>query len=374
MEAAVKNAQDLRNNYASAACHKMCSKADSRASYDEGMQASNASKSCFRCKGTNHTARKSGKSTKIKQTGIKLETYTGQPIEVRGTSQVTVEYQEQKKTLPVAVMAGNGPNLLLGRGWLAELKLSWIKHDRQVLQIQTEDELLRQMLVKHSDVFKEELGTLKGVQAKIHVSPEAVPRFFRPRSVRYAMRTKVDEELNRLQKEHVIRPLTVTRAASLEQYPIPRLEDLCSTLSGGKKFSKLDLSHAYQQVVVDEESQKFLTINTQRGLFTYQLLPFGVASAPAIFQRIMERLVQGIPKVAVYLDDILITGVDTADHLENLGAVLKRLEDAGLRLKREKCVFLQGDVEYLGHRVTLIITESLIIGYVIGISAVLLIW
>lgn len=66
---------------------------------------------------------RSGKSTKIKQTGIKLETYTGQPIKVRGTSQVTVEYQEQKKTLLVFVVAGNGPNLL-GRGWLAELKLS----------------------------------------------------------------------------------------------------------------------------------------------------------------------------------------------------------------------------------------------------------
>ncbi len=497
LEAADKNAQDLRNNNAAAACHKVCSKADGRVSCDEGMQASAASKSCFRCKGTNHSApdcrfktakchscgkighisracrskgktasrererdsrdkkgsghraykvegsdsddsvdtftlgcikeyirkvnsknltkvqpytvdmqidghkvkleidtgcsltvlneetfkelRKSGKSTKIKQTGIKLETYTGQPIEVKGTSQVTVEYQEQKKTLPVVVVAGNGPNLL-GRGWLAELKLSWdqIKHERHVLQIQTGDDSLQKMLVRHSDVFKEELGTLRGLQAKIHISPEAVPRFFRPRSVPYAMRTKVDDELNSLQKEHVIRPvkysewaapvvpilktdgsirlcgdykLTVNRAASLEQYPIPRLEDLCSTLSGGKKFSKLDLSHAYQQVLVDEESQKFLTINTQRGLFTYQRLPFGVASAPAIFQRIMEGLVQGIPKVAVYLDDILITGVDRADHLENLGVVLQRLEDAGLRLKREKCVFLQDNVEYLGHRV-----------------------
>lgn len=113
----------------------------------------------------------------------------------------------------------------------------------------------------------------------------------------------------------------------------------------------MDLSHAYQQVVVDEESQKYLTINNQRGLLTYQRLPFGVASAPAIFQRIMEGLVQGIPKVAIYLDDILITGMDTADHLKNLGAVLQKLEDAGLRLKREKCVFLQDDVEYLGHKV-----------------------
>lgn len=105
----------------------------------------------------------------------------------------------------------------------------------------------------------------------------------------------------------------------MEQYPIPRLEDLCSTLSEGKKFSKLDLSHAYQQVLVDEESPQFLTINTQRGLFTYQRLPFGVMSAPAIFQRIMEGLVQGIPKVAIYLDDILITGVDTAETWRILG-------------------------------------------------------
>lgn len=60
---------------------------------------------------------------------------------------------------------------------------------------------------------------------------------------------------------------------------------------------------------------------------------------------------KGIPLIAGYLDDILVSGVDVADHLKNLEAVLTRLEEAGLRLRRNKCTFLQDEVEYLGHRV-----------------------
>lgn len=97
--------------------------------------------------------------------------------------------------------------------------------------------------------------------------------------------------------------------------------------------------------------QKSMTVNTHRGLFTYNRLPFGVASAPAIFQRTMEGLLKEIPHVAVYLDDILVSGENEADHLKNLDEVLTRLEEAGLRLKRSKCAFMQKEVEYLGHRV-----------------------
>lgn len=74
--------------------------------------------------------------------------------------------------------------------------------------------------------------------------------------------------------------LTVNKVASLEQYPIPRMEDLFAAISGGQQFSKLDMSHAYQQILLDEESRKYVTVNTHRGLFTYNRLPFGVASAP----------------------------------------------------------------------------------------------
>lgn len=66
------------------------------------------------------------------------------------------------------------------------------------------------------------------------------------------------------------------------QYPLPRIEDVFVLLSGGEKFSKIDLAHAYLQREVEESSRKFLTINTHRGLFQYSRLVFGVASAPAI--------------------------------------------------------------------------------------------
>ena len=75
--------------------------------------------------------------------------------------------------------------------------------------------------------------------------------------------------------------LTVNKVAKTEVYPLPRIKEMFTLLAGGKKFSKLDLSHAYQQIEMDE-SQKYLTVNTHKGLFQYKRLPFVVASAPAV--------------------------------------------------------------------------------------------
>ena len=82
------------------------------------------------------------------------------------------------------------------------------------------------------------------------------------------------------------------------------MEDLFADLAGGKVFSKLDLAHAYQQIGLDNASKKLTTINTHRGLFQYNRLPFGISSAPSIFQRTLESLLAGLAKVSIYLDDI----------------------------------------------------------------------
>ncbi len=100
----------------------------------------------------------------------------------------------------------------------------------------------------------------------------------------------------------------MNQVSKLEEYPLPRIDDLFATLTGDKLFTKLDMSQAYQQLLLDEESKEYVTINTHKGLFKCNRLVFGVASSPAIFQRTMGTLLQGIPYVAVYLDDILITG------------------------------------------------------------------
>ena len=145
--------------------------------------------------------------------------------------------------------------------------------------------------------------------------------------------------------------VTINQALTVDQYPLPKPEDLFATLANGKRFSKLDLSQAYLQLQLDESSMPYVTINTHQGLYQYTRLPFGVASAPAVFQRLMETILQGIPGVVCYIDDILVTGKDEEDHLHNLDEVLSRLEKHGFRLKKSKCTFLAKSVEYFGHRI-----------------------
>jgi hypothetical protein len=237
---------------------------------------------------------------------------------------------------------------------------------------------LQEVLDKHS-VFKDELGLVKGTEAKIHVDPQAAPRFCKPRTVPYALREKVDQELEKLRKAGVIEPVefaewaapivpvlkpggsvrlcgdykvTVNRAAKVDSYPLPCIDDLFASVAEGEKFTKLDLAHAYQQIPLEEEPKRYVVINTPRGLYRYNRLPFGVASAPAIFQRTMEGILQGIPNVSIYINVILVTGKTDVEHLEMLEKVLSRLETAGLRLKAKKCAFLLPSVEYLWHRIS----------------------
>ena len=87
------------------------------------------------------------------------------------------------------------------------------------------------------------------------------------------------------------------------------------------------------------------------GLYRYTRLPFGVASAPGLFQRVMDTVMQGLPRVVCYLDDILVTGSTPEEHLETLEQVLQHLQTYGIRSKRAKCAFFCDAVEYLGHRI-----------------------
>ena len=139
--------------------------------------------------------------------------------------------------------------------------------------------------------------------------------------------------------------------SKLDRYPIPKVEDLFSRLRGGEYFSKLDLSQAYQQLPLEDDSKQYVVINTLRGLFRYTRLPFGISSAPGIFQRVIKSTLQGHDGVIVYLDDILVTGSTEQEHLKALDEVLSRLSKAGLRVKRSKCEFMRTSVTYLGHKI-----------------------
>ena len=213
-------------------------------------------------------------------------------------------------------------------------------------------------------MFNEKLGLLKDVKITLHVCPDSQPKYYKPRAVPFVLKEGIEKELDRLQALGVITKvkfsewavpivpvvkndksirlcgdykLTINAASDTETYSLPRIDEMFASLSGGTTFTKLDLRHAYQQLALDEQSQKLVTINTHRGLFQYTRLPFGVASAPA---RTMGSLMQGLPGVCVYLDDILVSRSTNEEHLSRLDSVLCRLEQGGLRLKKEKCVFM----------------------------------
>ena len=312
---------------------------------------------------------------KLKPTTECLSTYSGQRLVVLGTLSVKVKYEAQQVVLPILVVQGSGPTLL-GRDWLKNIQLNWkelsIHYTRKY---RSPDEVL----TKNEILFRPELGKAKGIEAKLYLDPEATPRFCKARPVPYALREKVENELQRLETKGIIEPvqmsdwaapivpvlkrdgsvricgdykLTVNQAAKLDPYPLPRIESLFSRLSAGKRFTKLDIAHAYQQIPLDEDSRNSVSINTQKGLFRYNRLPFGVHSAPTIFQRAKEGLLRYIPSTVVYIDDILITGETEEEHLHNIDTVMSRLKEEGLTLKKSKCHFLLEKVEYLGHTIS----------------------
>ena len=137
------------------------------------------------------------------------------------------------------------------------------------------------------------------------------PHFFKPRSVPLALKTKVEVELEWLVEEGIVEPVTfsewaapvvpvmkgdgsiricgdyklmVNRGAKADVYPIPSMTRYLHQWQGEKILQNWTLSHAYQQLLLDQESKKYTTINTHKGIFQYNRLPFGVSAAPAIFQ------------------------------------------------------------------------------------------
>lgn len=134
---------------------------------------------------------------------VRLKTYTGQPVNILGTTKVKVTHKGRTKELTAVVVMDSGPNLL-GRAWLTELKISW----ENINKMEGCYEMLQDILQKHQTVFKDELGMLKGTRAKIYVQYTEMQSlvFFKPRSLPFAMKDKVEVELDRLLKENIIEP------------------------------------------------------------------------------------------------------------------------------------------------------------------------
>ncbi|EPB73411.1 reverse transcriptase [Ancylostoma ceylanicum] len=198
------------------------------------------------------------------------------------------------------------------------------------------------------------------------------------RPVAHASLEVVEKEIERLVDMGVIEPIThsewaapivcvrkangkmrvcadfstgLNRALEDYEYPIPIPEDIFASLNGGTMFSQIDFSDAYLQVELTDEAKEVVVINTHKGLYRYKRLPFGIKTAPGIFQSIMDKMISGLDGVAAYLDDIVVVGKTPEEHKRNLFALFERIAEYGFRVRLEKCSFAKPEIKFLGFTV-----------------------
>lgn len=138
----------------------------------------------------------------------------------------------------------------------------------------------------------------------------------------------------------------ITKANS---YPLPLIDDILALLGKAKYFSSLDLKSGYWQVLVEDNDREKTAFTCHRGLFQFNVMPFGLTTAPGVFQELMARVLEGLDKFTVaYLDDILIFSETLEEHLAHIQNVFDRLRKHHLKLKLKKCSFLKAETNYLG--------------------------
>lgn len=252
---------------------------------------------------------------------------------------------------------GGAIDNLLGRGVAVKMGLI-----RRVYEIQYADESIGVLDCKPADIF------LKGAALPYSVSTT--------RRVPIPLLPKVEAELQRMEKNGIIEKASgptewcapmvavpkksgqvricvdlrqLNKSVIREKRQIPVLDDVIHKLAGSSVFSKLDAASGFWQIPLSKDSQKLTTFITPVGRFWFKRLPFGITSAPEVFQDRMEQLLTGLPGVVVIMDDILIHGADEAEHDERYNKVLEVLTKAGLKLNSSKCLLKKKKLVYMGN-------------------------
>ena len=134
-------------------------------------------------------------------------------------------------------------------------------------------------------------------------------------------------------------------------YPLPRIEETLSRMGNASVFSTIDLESGYWQVPLSEEDKAKTAFVTPDGLYQFLVMPFGLASAPGTFQRMMDLVLTGLRWTIclVYLDDIIIYAAEADEHLVRVRQVLAALRKAGLKIKLVECQFRASEVKALGN-------------------------
>ena len=238
----------------------------------------------------------------------------------------------------------------------------------------------KEFLIQHAILFAnddKELGKTGVIKHKIRTG-DRVPMKKPFRRMPVSMREEVDKHIDDMLERDVIVPSVSPWAAGVvlakkkdgttrlcvdyrqlndatlkDAYPLPRIDESLDHLSGAQWFSTLDLCSGYWKVELEPEDKAKIAFVTKRGLFQFNVMPFGLCNAPATFERLMETVLSGLQWdiCLIYLDDIIVVAKTYEEMLKNL-QVFERLSSAELKLKAKKCHLFSEKVDFLGHVVS----------------------
>ncbi|XP_058975615.1 uncharacterized protein K02A2.6-like [Musca domestica] len=294
-------------------------------------------------------------------------------IKLLAEFQCDVTIDKTSKTLKCYITDIEKLNIM-GIDWIQAFNLWQKPITSWCHQINFVDEIA-ELKTNYQSVFDNSTPGLCKTKVNIQLLPNTKEIFVPKRPVPFAARMEIETELLRLENAGIITPVDSSRYAAPivvskrngkiricadystglnsivepNQYPLPTPEEIMSDCHNCVIFSHLDLSDAYLQVEVDDESKELLTINTHKGLYKFNRLTPGIKSAPGAFQRIMDKLCAGIEGAKAYIDDIMLSSPSIPEHKLNLNKLLQRIQDHGFKLKFEKCQFFQKQIKYLGH-------------------------
>ena len=246
---------------------------------------------------------------------------------------------------------------------------------RLLSRVESVDKDLSEVHQQFQGMF-EGLGNF-GKEYTIKLREGAHPHaIYTPRSVPIPLRQKVKDELQRMENLGVIsrvdeptpwcagmvvvpKPNGAVRicvdlkplneSVLQEVHPIPKVDETLAQLAGAAVFSKLDANSGFWQIPLAEESRPLTTFLTPEGRYWFNKLPFGISSAPEVFQKRMKVILEGLEGIVYLIDDILVYGKNQAEHDQRLMAVMKRLKEKHVTLNKEKCKFNQRSVNFVGH-------------------------
>lgn len=226
----------------------------------------------------------------------------------------------------------------------------------------------------YDTIFDSVPGRVNFMEYSIDVDPLVKPIHSLPYKIPFHLKDKVDEELDKWVKCGIARPsdsqwcfpvvivqnsdssLRITvdyrklnKHVVTDPFPMPRMDTVIERLSGAKYITKLDLTKAFLQIPLTEDSKKYTSFVTDSGQYEFNVVPFGIKFASGICNRVIKEILKPcISFVDNFVDDLIVFSSNFEDHLQHVSLVLDRLSSAGLTLNRKKCSFANKRVKFLG--------------------------